>query len=144
MTAWRGYDHNGECLDCDERADAHTPECPYWRSAAAASEPHIVSECGLPEDAEYWARRARLPTHCYSCGAYLRGGATEHKITCDVPRMIAKVLRPLGEEQRVALGMAPRTLRGRVYWLRYWSPIARRGWRTGARVWWRYLRRRMS
>lgn len=27
---WRGYDHNGECLDCDEHADAHTKDCPYW------------------------------------------------------------------------------------------------------------------
>lgn len=27
---WRGYDHNGECLDCDEHADNHDEACPYW------------------------------------------------------------------------------------------------------------------
>jgi hypothetical protein len=27
---WRGYDANGECLDCDELADAHAADCPYW------------------------------------------------------------------------------------------------------------------
>jgi hypothetical protein len=26
---WRGYDHNGECLDCDEpRGGAHAEDCP--------------------------------------------------------------------------------------------------------------------
>lgn len=29
-----------------------------------------------------------LPTHCYSCGAYLMGGATEHKPGCEVLRLI--------------------------------------------------------
>lgn len=38
MAAWRGYDHNGECLDCDEHADAHAPECPFyqWNEAHVA------------------------------------------------------------------------------------------------------------
>jgi hypothetical protein len=35
VTTWRGYDHNGECLDCDEHADGHTPECPYWTQPVA-------------------------------------------------------------------------------------------------------------
>lgn len=34
--AWRGYDHNGECLDCDNPGDAHAADCPYWQSGQAA------------------------------------------------------------------------------------------------------------
>ena len=37
---WRGYDHNGECLDCDEHADAHTKECPYWKYLE-----YLLKEC---------------------------------------------------------------------------------------------------
>ena len=29
-----------------------------------------------------------LPTHCYSCGAYLMGGATEHKLGCEILQII--------------------------------------------------------
>lgn len=32
------------------------------------------------------------------------------------------------EEQRIALGLRPRTIRGWWFWLRYWSPLAE---------WWR-------
>ena len=32
-----------------------------------------------------------LPTHCYDCGAYLMGGATEHKPWCSI--------RKIGEER---------------------------------------------
>jgi hypothetical protein len=28
------------------------------------------------------------------------------------------------EEQRIALGLRPRTLKGWWFWLRYWSPLA--------------------
>lgn len=37
---------------------------------------------------------------------------------------------PFTEEQRIALGLRPRTLRGWWFWLRYWSGI----WR-----WWFYF-----
>ena len=30
----------------------------------------------------------QLPTHCHDCGAYLMGGATEHKPGCSVQQMI--------------------------------------------------------
>ena len=29
-----------------------------------------------------------LPTHCYSCGAYLMGSATKHKPGCEILRLI--------------------------------------------------------
>lgn len=31
---------------------------------------------------------------------------------------------PVTEQQRIALGFRPRTLRGWWFWLRYWSPPA--------------------
>jgi hypothetical protein len=31
---------------------------------------------------------AQLPTHCYSCGAYLMGGATQHAADCGIRRII--------------------------------------------------------
>jgi hypothetical protein len=39
----------------------------------------------------------------------------------------------LSEEQRIALGFRPRTLRGWAFWLRYWSPPA---------LWWLRLKGR--
>lgn len=36
-----------------------------------------------------------LPTHCYSCGVYLKGGATEHKPDCEVLAIIQSVVEPL-------------------------------------------------
>jgi hypothetical protein len=34
----------------------------------------------------------KLPTYCYSCGAYLMGGATEHKPGCEVQALIDESL----------------------------------------------------
>lgn len=34
-------------------------------------------------------------------------------------------MSPLSEEQRIALGLRPRTLSGWWFWLCYWSPLAR-------------------
>ena len=33
-------------------------------------------------------------------------------------------IKEMTEEQRIALGFRPRTLRGWLFWLRYWSPPA--------------------
>jgi hypothetical protein len=33
-----------------------------------------------------------LPTHCYSCGAYLMGGATTHEPGCEVQQLIDDAL----------------------------------------------------
>ena len=30
----------------------------------------------------------KLPTHCYSCGAYLKGSLTEHKPECAIRKLI--------------------------------------------------------
>lgn len=35
-----------------------------------------------------------LPTHCYSCGAYLMGGATQHKEGCAVRKLIEDAIQP--------------------------------------------------
>lgn len=41
-----------------------------------------------------------LPTHCYSCGVYLMGGATEHKPDCEVRRLIEEAsASPAGEPE---------------------------------------------
>jgi hypothetical protein len=42
----------------------------------------------------------------------------------------------MNEEQRIALGLRPRTLRGFWFWVRYWSPPALAWWK------WRDPRRR--
>jgi hypothetical protein len=34
-----------------------------------------------------------LPRYCYSCGAYLMGGATEHKPDCEIRRMIEEAMK---------------------------------------------------
>jgi len=38
------------------------------------------------------------------------------------------------EEQRIALGLPPRTLRGWWFWLRCWSPIAEACYRVADRL----------
>lgn len=45
-TGWRGYDANGECLDCDEPADSHAADCPFWRTALG--EPFRTTEAEAP------------------------------------------------------------------------------------------------
>ncbi len=37
---------------------------------------------------------------------------------------VRKVVAPLKEEQRIALGLRPRTVAGWWFWFRYWSPVA--------------------
>jgi hypothetical protein len=42
----------------------------------------------------------KLPTYCYSCGAYLMGGATEHKPGCEVQALIDESLAEAERERR--------------------------------------------
>ena len=35
--------------------------------------------------------------------------------------------RPLTEYERIAFGLRPRTVKGWIFWLRHWSPLA--SWR---------------
>ena len=49
-------------------------------------------------------------------------------------RRIAKLADMLADEQgRIALGLRPRTMRGWIFWLRYWSPVG---------LWWEGRKRK--
>ena len=43
----------------------------------------------MNEDKHYYE-----PTHCYSCGVYLMGGATKHRPGCEVLRLIEQAFPP--------------------------------------------------
>ena len=41
-----------------------------------------------------------LPNYCYSCGAYLMGGATQHKPDCEIQRLIDSAMPPTEAETK--------------------------------------------
>jgi hypothetical protein len=54
-----------------------------------------------------------------------RRTTTDHNgecLNCDEPGFAHRGV--VSDEQRIALGFRPRTLRGWLFWLRYWSPPA--------------------
>jgi len=34
------------------------------------------------------------PTHCFDCGVYLMGGATQHKPECSIRKMVEELMPP--------------------------------------------------
>ena len=47
-----------------------------------------------------------LPTHCFDCGVYLEGGATRHKASCAIKRMIEEAVGKESGTTVIAQAMA--------------------------------------
>lgn len=81
--------HLEEATDTYKQANDVLADARKTLAAAlqAASEVELEMTPGFMPAADH-DQTPGLPSHCYSCGAFLMGGATEHAPDCDFRRLI--------------------------------------------------------